>query len=39
MDHKHPVVTWHFLGVDINFNLSTIMMLLVTAVIVFVIAV
>ncbi|MBT2831028.1 F0F1 ATP synthase subunit A [Staphylococcus coagulans] len=39
MDHKQPVVTWNFLGVDINFNLSTIMMLIITAVIVFIIAV
>ncbi|QLK86512.1 F0F1 ATP synthase subunit A [Staphylococcus sp. 17KM0847] len=39
MQHENPIVTWHFLGLDINFNLSTIMMLLITAVIVFVIAV
>ncbi|AVP35481.1 F0F1 ATP synthase subunit A [Staphylococcus felis] len=39
MDHKHPIVTWHFLGVDINFNLSTIMMVLITSIIVFIIAV
>lgn len=39
MKHQDPIVTWHFLGVDINFNLSTIMMLLITAVIVFVIAI
>ncbi|UXR69140.1 MULTISPECIES: F0F1 ATP synthase subunit A [unclassified Staphylococcus] len=39
MQHENPIVTWHFLGIDINFNLSTIMMLLITAVIVFVIAI
>ncbi|MDT0698844.1 F0F1 ATP synthase subunit A [Staphylococcus chromogenes] len=39
MDHKSPIVTWHFLGLDINFNLSTVMMLIITAIIVFVLAV
>lgn len=39
MDHKSPIVTWHFLGLDINFNLSTIMMLIITAIIVFVLVV
>ncbi|MCO4331452.1 F0F1 ATP synthase subunit A [Staphylococcus hyicus] len=39
MGHKSPIVTWHFLGLDINFNLSTVMMLIITAIIVFTIAV
>lgn len=39
MNHENPIVTWHFLGLDINFNLSTVMMLIITAVIVFAIAV
>ncbi|MGV3244464.1 F0F1 ATP synthase subunit A [Staphylococcus sp. 11261D007BR] len=39
MDHKDPIVTWQLFGVDINFNLSTIMMVLITSLIVFVIAV
>ena len=39
MNHKDPLVSWNVFGLDIVFNLSSIMMLIITAVIVFVIAI
>ena len=39
MQHEHPLVGWKLFGIDIVFNLSSIMMLIITAVIVFVIAI
>lgn len=39
MDHKDPLVSWNVFGLDIVFNLSPIMMMLITALIVFVIAI
>ena len=34
MDHKDPLVSWNVFGLDIVFNLSSIMMMLITAFIV-----
>ncbi|HJE02095.1 MAG TPA: F0F1 ATP synthase subunit A [Staphylococcus auricularis] len=39
MDHGKPTVSWNLFGVDIVFNLSSILMMVVTALIVFVIAI
>lgn len=39
MDHKDPLVSWNVFGLDIVFNLSSIMMMLITALIVFVTAI
>lgn len=39
MNHDSPLVTWNLFGVDIVFDLSTVLMLFVTALIVFVIAI
>ncbi|SUM34250.1 ATP synthase F0F1 subunit A [Staphylococcus gallinarum] len=39
MQHEDPLVGWKLFGIDIVFNLSSIMMLIITAVIVFVIAI
>ena len=39
MDHESPLYTWNLFGIDIVFNLSTVLMLLVTALIVFIIAI
>lgn len=34
MDHKSPLVSWNVFGFDIVFNLASIMMLIITAIIV-----
>jgi len=39
MQHEHPLVGWNVFGIDIVFNLSSIMMLIISAVIVFIIAI
>ena len=39
MDHKSPKVSWDVFGFDIVFNLSSILMLVITAAIVFLIAI
>ena len=39
MDHKSPLVSWNVFGFDIVFNLASIMMLIITAIIVFIIAI
>ncbi|WP_436861970.1 F0F1 ATP synthase subunit A [Staphylococcus caeli] len=39
MQHDHPLVSWNVFGLDIVFNLSSILMLVITAIIVFVIAI
>ncbi len=39
MKHKDPLVSWDVFGIDIVFNLSSILMLIITSVIVFVIAI
>ncbi|MGS5041939.1 F0F1 ATP synthase subunit A [Staphylococcus saprophyticus] len=39
MNHKDTLVSWNVFGLDVVFNLSSIMMLIITAVIVFVIAI
>ena len=33
MDHKSPLVSWNVFGFDIVFNLASIMMLIITAII------
>ena len=35
MDHKHPKVSWDVFGFDLVFNMASVMMVLITAVIVF----
>ena len=39
MDHKSPLVSWNLFGFDIVFNLSSILMILVTAFLVFLLAI
>ena len=39
MDHKSQLVSWNVFGFDIVFNLASIMMLIITAIIVFIIAI
>ncbi|WP_053040552.1 F0F1 ATP synthase subunit A [Staphylococcus haemolyticus] len=39
MDHKNPLVSWNVFGFDLVFNLASIMMLVITAIIVFLIAI
>ncbi|MCU5746574.1 F0F1 ATP synthase subunit A [Staphylococcus sp. SQ8-PEA] len=39
MEHGHPLVTWKLFGFDIIFDLSSILMMVVTALIVFIIAI
>jgi F-type H+-transporting ATPase subunit a len=39
MEHGSPLYTWHFMGQDIIFNLSSILMVIITALIVLLIAV
>ena len=39
MQHDNPLVSWNVFGLDLVFNLSSIMMLIITAIIVFVLAI
>ncbi|MCQ9903556.1 F0F1 ATP synthase subunit A, partial [Staphylococcus aureus] len=39
MDHKNPLVSWNVFGFDLVFNLASLMMLVITAIIVFLIAI
>ncbi len=39
MDRKSPLVSWNLFGFDIVFNLSSILMILVTAFLVFLLAI
>lgn len=39
MEHDHPLVTWKLFGFDIIFDLSSILMMVITALIVFIIAI
>lgn len=39
MDHKHPIVSWDVFGFDLVFNMASVMMVLITAVIVFLLAI
>lgn len=39
MHHKNPLVSWNVFGFDLVFNLASIMMLVITAIIVFLIAI
>ena len=38
MDHKSPLVSWNVFGFDIVFNMASVMMVLITAILVFIIA-
>lgn len=39
MHHKNPLVSWNVFGFDLVFNLASIMMLVITAITVFLIAI
>ena len=39
MDHKSPLVSWNVFGFDIVFDMASVMMVVITAILVFIIAI
>ena len=39
MDHKSPLVSWNVFGFDIVFNLASVLMVVITAILVFILAI